>query len=112
MNIWLLITIIMLAIVLAVGIFMLDPVRELVRKKSSAEDYKQLLELAEIGVRWAKQWMQTATGEDKKYEVAGYLRERAEALGLMIDETDIDKVIEAVYEKVKKENEKAGNTGN
>ena len=47
--------------------------------------------------------MDTATGQEKKQEVYGYLIERCKALGLEFTEEDIDKAIEASYEAIKKE---------
>ena len=106
MNLGLIITIIAFIVVILTGVLYLAPIRTLAAAKLNDEDYKTLQQLAETAVRWARQWMKTATGEEKKAEVAGYLLRKAEALGLNVDEEDIDKAIEAVYDKVKRENEK------
>lgn len=104
-NITLIITIFLLVIVVIAAFTFATPVKDLLRKKTTKEEYDTLLELAEISVRWAKQWMQTATGEEKKQEVYGYLIERCKALGLNFTAEDIDKAIEASYEAIKKEKE-------
>lgn len=104
-NITLIITILLLAVVVIAAFMFATPVKDLLKKKTTKEEYETLLELAEISVRWAKQWMQTATGEEKKQEVYGYLIERCKALGLNFTAEDIDKAIEASYEAIKKEKE-------
>lgn len=57
----------------------------------------------EIGVRWAKQWLQTESGEKKKAEVMVYVSDKLMELGIKVSAADLDKIIEAVYERVKKE---------
>ncbi len=94
----------MAAMVLLMGVILvLPPIRQLLRKKTSDAEYAVLLQLTETGVRWARHWMDTATGEQKKEEVAAYLREKAAALGLTVSEDDIDKAIEAVYDRIRQE---------
>jgi hypothetical protein len=83
----------------------LPAVRQNLKSTTTDDEYQVLMQLAETGVRWARQWMQTATGEEKKTEVSGYLQEKAAALGLIVGEDDIDKAIEAVYDKIKQETE-------
>lgn len=103
MDAGMIITGIALAVVVVAAIMVVPPVRTLIRQKTEAKDYELLMNLTETGVRWAKQWMQTSTGEEKKEEVFRFVSEKAAALGLRVDEEDIDKAIEAVYEMVKKE---------
>lgn len=104
-NILMIITILLLAAVVAAAALFATPMKNLLKKKTTKEEYETLLELAEIAVRWAKQWMQTASGEEKKEEVYRYLIERCRGLGLEFTEEDIDKAIEASYEAIKKEQE-------
>ncbi|CDA90806.1 putative uncharacterized protein [Firmicutes bacterium CAG:238] len=104
-NLLLIITITLLIVVAAAAILFATPIRNLIKKKTTKEEYDTLLALAEISVRWAKQWMDTATGAEKKEEVLRYLEEKTSELGLNITADDIDKAIEAAYEKVKKETE-------
>lgn len=104
-NITLIITILLLVAVAIAALLFTTPIKDLLKTKTTKEEYETLLELAEISVRWAKQWMQTATGEEKKQEVYGYLIERCKTLGLEFTEEDIDKAIEASYEAIKKEKE-------
>ena len=104
-NVLLIITIALLIVVAVTAILFATPIRNLIKKKTTKEEYDTLLALAEISVRWAKQWMQTAPGEEKKQEVYAYLLARCKALGLEFTEEDIDKAIEASYEAIKKEKE-------
>lgn len=104
-NLLLIITITLLIVVAVAAILFATPVKKLLQKKTTKEEYDTLLALAEISVRWAKQWMDTATGEEKKQEVYAYLLARCKALGLEFTEEDIDKAIEASYEAIKKEKE-------
>ncbi len=104
-NLLLIITIALLIVVAVAAILFATPVKKLLQKKTTKEEYDTLLALAEISVRWAKQWMDTATGEEKKQEVYAYLLARCKALGLEFTEEDIDKAIEASYEAIKKEKE-------
>lgn len=57
----------------------------------------------EVSVRWAKQWLQSETGEVKKREVLDFLTGKMNSLGIDIEAEDLDKLIEAVYERVKAE---------
>lgn len=99
------VTIIFMILVAFVAVLFLSPLKGFLKKKTTKEEYETLLALAEISVRWAKQWMDTATGQEKKREVYGYLIERCKALGLEFTAEDIDKAIEASYEAIKKEQE-------
>ena len=55
----------------------------------------------ETGVLWAKQWLQSETGELKKAQVMNWVRSKVDELGLPYTDEDIDKFIEAVYSTVK-----------
>ena len=55
----------------------------------------------ETGVRWAKQWLQSESGEKKKEAVLEYLAVKFSELGIDVAEEDVDKLIEAIYEQVK-----------
>lgn len=101
MDLGMIITIAALVILVVAAVLYFAPVRALAQSQMSDDDFKTLMELAEVAVRWARQWMQTATGEEKKEEVAGYLLRKALDLGLEVDEEDIDKAIEAVYDRIK-----------
>lgn len=56
-----------------------------------------------IAVRWAKQWLQSETGEKKKAEVLAFLSEKMKELKINITAEELDKIIEAVYNEVKSE---------
>lgn len=105
MNTLVIITVIALVIIAAGAVIYTAPARALAKRQLSEEEYKQLNDITETAVRWAKQWLDTATGEEKKEEVLRYLEEKTAELGLNITADDIDKAIEAAYEKVKKETE-------
>ena len=104
-NVVLIMTVIALAVIAAGAVIYSGPTRALAKRQLSEEEYRQLNDIAETAVRWAKQWLDTATGAEKKEEVLRYLEEKTSELGLNITADDIDKAIEAAYEKVKKETE-------
>lgn len=104
-NVILIITVIALVVIAAGAVIYTAPARALAKRQLSEADYKQLLDTADTAVRWAKQWLDTATGSEKKEEVLQYLERKTSELGLNITADDIDKAIEAAYEKVKKESE-------
>lgn len=104
-NILLFITIIMLVIVVAGAAIYTAPARALAKRQLSEEEQKQLLDTADTAVRWAKQWLDTKTGAEKKEEVLQYLERKTSELGLNVSAEDMDKALEAAYEKVKKESE-------
>lgn len=105
MNTLVIITVIALTVIAAGAAIYTAPARALAKRQLSQEEYKQLNDITETAVRWAKQWLDTATGAEKKEEVLRYLEEKTSELGLNITADDIDKAIEAAYEKVKKETE-------
>lgn len=104
-NVILIITVIALVVIAAGAVIYTAPARALAKRQLSQEDYKQLLDTADTGVRWAKQWLNTKTGAEKKEEVLKYLEEKTAELGLNVTADDMDKALEAAYEKVKKEPE-------
>lgn len=57
----------------------------------------------EVGVRWAKQWLSSETGEQKKEAVLEFTTEKLHELKINVSADELDKIIEAIYEKVKKE---------
>ena len=56
-------------------------------------------------MRWAKQWLWSESGQKKKAEVTDFLNKKLAELNLNMTAEDIDKIIEAIYEKVKAESE-------
>ena len=105
MNILAILTVIALVVIAAGAVIYTAPARALAKRQLSEEEYKQLNDITETAVRWAKQWLDTATGAEKKEEVLRYLEEKTSELGLNVSAEDIDKALEAAYEKVKKESE-------
>ena len=71
------------------------------RSKLTKDQRDTLDYWVDIGVRWAKQWLQTDTGVEKKEKVMQFVLEKVEELGLPYTEDDIDKAIEAVYGSIK-----------
>ena len=57
----------------------------------------------EVGVRWAKQWLQSETGEKKKSEVLEFVSSKLGEIKIDVSASDLDRIIEAVYEQVKAE---------
>ena len=104
-NVVLIITVIALVVIAAGAVIYTAPARALAKRQLSEEEYKQLLDTADTAVRWAKQWLDTATGAEKKEEVLRYLEEKTSELGLNVSADDMDKALEAAYENVKKESE-------
>ena len=105
MNTLVILTVVALTVIAAGAVIYTAPARALAKRQLSEEEYKQLNDITETAVRWAKQWLDTATGEEKKEEFLRYLEEKTAELGLNITVEDMDKAIEAAYEKVKKETE-------
>lgn len=83
---------------------------KLYKTKVSKETQSTIEHWAEIGVRWAKQWMQTEEGQEKKNAVLDFLEVKMEKLGIDVEYEELDKIIEAVYEKVKEESRKPSAT--
>lgn len=67
------------------------------------QDRQLVYEIVETAVRWARQWLQSETGEKKKEEVLKYVSERLNALGIKVDADYLDKLIESVYDAIKSE---------
>ena len=109
MNTLVIITVIALAVIAAGAVIYTAPARALAKRQLSEEEYKQLNDITETAVRWAKQWLDTKTGAEKKEEVLQYLESKISELGLNVTAEDIDKAIEAAYEKIKKESENKTN---
>ncbi len=109
-NVVLILTVITLAIIIAGAVIYAAPARALAKRQLSEEEQKQLLDTADTAVRWAKQWLDTKTGAEKKEEVLKYLEKKSTELGLKVTADDLDKALEAAYEKVKKESEKESET--
>ena len=103
MDLGMIITIAALVLILAAGVLYVQPIRQAAKNKLGEDEYNSLMKWTETAVRWARQWMKTATGSEKKEEVMLYVIKKADELGLCVDEEDVDKMIEAVYDKVKKE---------
>ena len=71
------------------------------KNKLSAEATKEIEYWTAVGVKWAKQWLQSETGEKKKAAVMTFLTVKLRELGLNVSEEDLDKIIEAVYCEIK-----------
>lgn len=57
----------------------------------------------EVGVRWAKQWLQSQSGETKKAEVLRFVSTKLAELKINVSADELDRIIEAIYEQVKAE---------
>ena len=89
---------------LAVLTYVIVPAIKTWRTAKLNQDQRETLDYwVDVGVRWAKQWLQTSTGEEKKEAVYEFILEKVTELGLPYTKEDIDKAIVAVYESVKSE---------
>ena len=87
---------------LAVLTYVIVPAVKTWRDSKLTKDQRDTLNYwVAVGVRWAKQWLQTASGEEKKEKVMQFVLRKVEELGLPYTEDDIDKAIEAIYESIK-----------
>ena len=82
---------------------LIDKVKVEIDTTLNEQDGKLIYEIVETSVRWARQWLQSETGEKKKEEVLKYVSERLNALGIEVDADYIDKLIESVYDTIKSE---------
>ncbi len=74
------------------------------KKNELTADQQAIIQYwTEIGVRWAKQWLSSEPGTKKKAEVMVYVSDKLTELGIEVSAADLDKIIEAIYESVKKE---------
>lgn len=76
-------------------------IKEWRSNKLTSSQQEQLTFWAGTGVLWAKQWLQSETGEQKKAQVMDWVRFKVNELGLPFSDEDIDKCIEAIYNTVK-----------
>lgn len=87
--------------------FVLVPLIQKLKKEANEKLTKEQLYTieywTECGVRWAKQWLQSESGEKKKEEVMNFICSKMAELKIDISAEDLDKIIESVYEQVKKE---------
>lgn len=97
--------VISLCALVVTGVFV-PCIRTLVKNEKATFDQKtqETIEYwVEIGVRWAKQWLASETGEKKKEEVLAYTSSKLTELGIKVTDEDLDKLIESIYEQVKTE---------
>lgn len=89
-------------IALAVVTYVVVPaIKEWRNNKLTASQQNQLTFWVETGVLWAKQWLQSETGEQKKAQVMDWVRFKVSERNLPFSDEDIDKCIEAIYNTVK-----------
>lgn len=72
-----------------------------IKSRRDDQTNKEIEYWTKIAVRWAKQWLQSETGQKKKSEVMKYLSNKLAELNIRISEEDIDKIVEAVYGEIK-----------
>lgn len=95
--------VISLCALVVTGVFV-PCIRTLIKNEKATLDQKtqETIEYwVEIGVRWAKQWLASETGEKKKEEVFAYTSGKLTELGIKVTDEDLDKLIESIYEQVK-----------
>lgn len=89
-------------ILLAFSTYVIVPaIKDFRNNKLNQEQREQLTFWVETGVLWAKQWLQTSSGEEKKAEVMKFVMGKVQELNLPFTEEDVDKAIEAIYNTVK-----------
>lgn len=89
---------------LAILTYVIVPAVKTWRESKLNQEQRETLDYwIDVGVRWAKQWMQSSSGEEKKAEVMAFVEAKVQELGLPYSKEDIDKAIEAIYESVKGE---------
>lgn len=71
------------------------------RSKLSASQQQELTFWVTVGVRWAKQWLASESGKEKKKQVMDFVRVKVAELGLPFSDDDIDKAVESVYSSIK-----------
>ena len=81
----------------------IDTKRKEAKLRLTKEQQEEIDYWTEIGVRWAKQWLKSETGEKKKAEVMVFASDKLHELGIDVSAADLAIIIEAIYEKVKKE---------
>ena len=96
-------TLVFTGILIPIAKSLIDKVKVEIDTTLNEQDKKLVYEIVETSVRWARQWLQSETGEKKKEEVLKYVSERLNALGIEVDADYIDKLIESVYDAIKSE---------
>lgn len=72
-----------------------------IKSNMREKNAKEVEYWTKVAVRWAKQWLQSETGQKKKSEVLQYLSKKLIELNINISGEDLDKIIEAVYGEIK-----------
>lgn len=73
------------------------------KAEMSKEKQETIMYWTEVSVRWAKQWLASEPGEKKKAEVLQFVSNKLQELKINVSADELDKIIECVYEQVKKE---------
>ena len=76
---------------------------KIAKSEMSKETQETILYWTEVSVRWAKQWLASEPGEKKKAEVLQFVCNKLQVLKINVSADELDKIIECVYEQVKKE---------
>ena len=56
-----------------------------------------------VAVCWAKQYLSSASGAEKKEKVLDFVHSKLTSLGIEVEIAELDKIVEAVYLEVKSE---------
>lgn len=96
-------TLVFTGILIPIAKSLINKVKVEIETTLNEQDEKLVYEIVETSVRWARQWLQSETGEKKKEEVLKYVSERLNALGIEVDADYLDKLIESVYDAIKSE---------
>lgn len=71
------------------------------KQQIGKEKFEKLEALAEYAVRSAEQYFKSGEGEKKKQFVCAYVTDKAQAMGIGLNEQDIDMLIEGAVNFVK-----------
>lgn len=94
-------------VIIPVGKKYYEKLKAEIEANTTKEQRDSIDDLAEKLVRWAKQWLWTETGEEKKKQVMKKLVKGLDKLGIDVDYEYLNYVVESIYERVKKEPEKS-----
>lgn len=88
-------------VITGVMIPLINAKRKEVKNRLTDDQLAAVQYWTEVGVSWAKQWLQSEPGEKKKAEVIEFINKKLTELGLSMTAEDIDKMVEAIYERIK-----------
>ncbi len=95
------ITVIIKAVLAILSVFITTVIIPFIKEKLGEAKYNQLVEYTECAVRCAEQLYTPEEWEKKKEYVSQYITEKANDMGIGLNEQDIDLLIEGVVNLIK-----------